>query len=176
MYGGGTDGRNTGPEYPAGQGSWTGLGMGMSGGAGGERVTGEGMFGSSAWTSSGAGSRPGNRTRGGNELLCCLGMGNRRVTRSDGNSRRQLYHDDGSPRGGKDHRARYAPLDADDDEGEGQDRIAESEMLQIAEAEAGLVGGLKPFRDRYLAGALSRMTGPVLQMFPEMDGYSGGCL
>ena len=36
----------------------------------------------------------------------------------------------------------------------------------------GLVGGLKPLRDRYLAGALSRMTAPVLQMFPEMEGYT----
>ena len=39
-------------------------------------------------------------------------------------------------------------------------------------ADLGLVGGLKPLRDRYLAGALSRMTAPVLQMFPEMEGYT----
>lgn len=41
-------------------------------------------------------------------------------------------------------------------------------------SEQGLVAGLKPIRDRYLAGVLNRMNAPILQMFPEMEGYSGG--
>ena len=36
-----------------------------------------------------------------------------------------------------------------------------------------LVAGLRPFRDRYLVGVLGRMTQPILQMFPEVDGYTG---
>ena len=36
----------------------------------------------------------------------------------------------------------------------------------------GLVLGLKPLRDKYLGNAHGRMTGPVLQMFPEIDGYT----
>lgn len=36
----------------------------------------------------------------------------------------------------------------------------------------GLVLGFRPLRDRYLLGCLTRMNHPVLQMFPEMDGYT----
>eukprot|EP01035_Chromulina_nebulosa_P018305 gene18305-23990_t len=36
----------------------------------------------------------------------------------------------------------------------------------------GLLAGFKPFRDRFLLGSLSRMNSPILQMFPEMDGYT----
>jgi hypothetical protein len=36
----------------------------------------------------------------------------------------------------------------------------------------GLIAGLKPLKDRYLASTLARMTSPVLQMFPEMEGYT----
>lgn len=39
--------------------------------------------------------------------------------------------------------------------------------------ENGLLLSLKPFRDRYLVGSLSRMNHPVHQMFPEMEGYTG---
>jgi hypothetical protein len=39
-----------------------------------------------------------------------------------------------------------------------------------------LITGLKPFRDGYLVGALSRMNFPVHQMFPEMEGYTGTLL
>jgi hypothetical protein len=38
--------------------------------------------------------------------------------------------------------------------------------------ETGLIAGLKPLKDRYLINCLNRMSGPVLQMFPEMDGYT----
>lgn len=38
--------------------------------------------------------------------------------------------------------------------------------------EAGLLPSLVPLRDRYLLSALSRMTAPVLQMFPEVEGYT----
>lgn len=36
-----------------------------------------------------------------------------------------------------------------------------------------LLGGLRPLRDRYLQGAWERMTLPLSQMFPEVDGYIG---
>lgn len=39
-------------------------------------------------------------------------------------------------------------------------------------ADIGFIAGFKPFRDRYLIGALSRMNIPVHQMFPEMEGYT----
>lgn len=41
------------------------------------------------------------------------------------------------------------------------------------EVEVGLVGGLRPLRDRFLVGALWRLNEPILQMFPEMEGYTG---
>jgi len=40
---------------------------------------------------------------------------------------------------------------------------------ELIEAQ-GLIAGLRPMRDRYLASALQRMTTPVQQMFPEMAG------
>ncbi len=40
-------------------------------------------------------------------------------------------------------------------------------------ADCHLVSGFKPIRDRYLAAALKRMTVPIEQMFPDVDGYSG---
>ena len=39
--------------------------------------------------------------------------------------------------------------------------------------ESSLTLAIKPLRDRYLVGCLSRMNYPILQMFPEMEGYSG---
>ena len=36
----------------------------------------------------------------------------------------------------------------------------------------GVLSGLRPCRDRYLVYSLSRMTAPVQQMFPEVDGYT----
>lgn len=36
-----------------------------------------------------------------------------------------------------------------------------------------LVTGLKPLRDRYLITALNRMSAPIHQMFPELEGYTG---
>jgi hypothetical protein len=38
--------------------------------------------------------------------------------------------------------------------------------------EGGLLSGLRPIRDRYLLGALSKMNAPILQMFPDLDGYT----
>lgn len=38
-----------------------------------------------------------------------------------------------------------------------------------------LLLGLKPMRDTYLINVLGRMTGPVMQMFPEIEGYTGIC-
>lgn len=35
-----------------------------------------------------------------------------------------------------------------------------------------LVQGLKPMRDKFLGNALTRMTAPILQMFPELEGYT----
>lgn len=40
------------------------------------------------------------------------------------------------------------------------------------EIETGLISGLRPIRDRYLFDSLNRMIAPVLQMFPEMEGYT----
>jgi len=40
------------------------------------------------------------------------------------------------------------------------------------EIETGLLVGLRPIRDRYLFDSLNRMIAPVLQMFPEMEGYT----
>lgn len=40
------------------------------------------------------------------------------------------------------------------------------------EIETGLISGLKPIRDRYLFDCLNRMIAPVLQMFPEIEGYT----
>ena len=42
--------------------------------------------------------------------------------------------------------------------------------------EHSLVLGLKPMRDKYLIVVLSRMSAPIAQMFPELDGYTGKCL
>ena len=39
--------------------------------------------------------------------------------------------------------------------------------------EVGLVQGLKPLRDKFLISALSGMSAPILQMFPELEGYTG---
>jgi hypothetical protein len=36
-----------------------------------------------------------------------------------------------------------------------------------------LVLGLKPMRDKFLLVALSRMSAPIAQMFPELEGYTG---
>ena len=41
-----------------------------------------------------------------------------------------------------------------------------------ASLEEGILPSLSPLRDRYLMAALSRMTAPVLQMFPEVEGYT----
>ena len=84
-----------------------------------------------------------------------------------GGGERKVYNENGSPRNG----ARDGTMRAAS-HGE-HFNIAESEQDCIAQAEIGLVGGLRPLRDKYLAGALGRMTGPVLLMFPEMDGYTG---
>ena len=35
-----------------------------------------------------------------------------------------------------------------------------------------LVTGFKPIRDRYLINSFGRMTAPILQMFPELEGYT----
>ena len=40
-------------------------------------------------------------------------------------------------------------------------------------SEHNLVAGLKPMKDRYLLVSLNRMTAPILQMFPEVEGYTG---
>lgn len=39
-------------------------------------------------------------------------------------------------------------------------------------SEQGLVKGLGPMRDRYLVGCFNRMVHPIMQMFPEMEGYT----
>jgi len=39
--------------------------------------------------------------------------------------------------------------------------------------EHSLVLGLKPMRDKYLVTALARMSAPIAQMFPELEGYTG---
>jgi len=36
-----------------------------------------------------------------------------------------------------------------------------------------LVSMLFPFKEKYLNGVLGRLTQPISQMFPEMEGYSG---
>ena len=145
-------------------------GSGHNPGVQGERASSEGMFGSLVWSGTGGGSSGRGRRKGGNELLGCLGMGSRRSLRAmtaAGGGERKVYNENGSPRNGaRDGTMRAAA------HGE-HFNIAESEQDCIAQAEVGLVGGLRPLRDKYLAGALSRMTGPVLLMFPEMDGYTG---
>ena len=173
LHGLGGDG-GYGEESTVPQG-WGGVGSFI---VGGEQAAGEGMFGSAAWTGTGTGSGGGarsERNRGGHELLGCLGAGGRRVGRSSIQGRHSItaHCEEGSPRK---HRAlrgrdgeRFTPFDDEDDE----DHIAEAENKYLQQAEGGLVGGLKPLRDRYLTGSLSRMTGPVLQMFPEMEGYTG---
>lgn len=166
-YSGGDGGY--GGETPTSQGSWGGPGSAV---VGGESVVGEGMFGSLAWTGGGTGR---GRRKGANELLGCLGMGSRRAPKAKSSSSGVTYNDDGSPRGSRmEMRDRWTQFEGEG-EGEGS-RLGlnvESDADQVQRAEGGLVGGLKPFRDRYLAGALGRMTGPVLQMFPEMEGYTG---
>ena len=145
---------------------------------GGEPAAGEGMFGSAAWTGTGTGTRGGvrsERNRGGHEFLGCLGAGGRRVGRNSIQGRHSVtaHSEESSPRKHRELRGRdgerFTPFDDEDDE----DHIAEAENKYLQQAEGGLVGGLKPLRDRYLTGSLSRMTGPVLQMFPEMEGYTG---
>ena len=165
-YSGGDGGY--GGDAPASQGSWGGPGSAV---VGGESVVGEGMFGSLAWTGGGTGR---GRRKGANELLGCLGMGSRRASKTKSSSSGVMYNDDGSPRNSRtEMRDRWMHLEGEG-EGTGEGLAAECDADQIQRAEGGLVGGLKPFRDRYLAGALGRMTGPVLQMFPEMEGYTGG--
>ena len=144
---------------------------------GGERVMGEGMFGSAAWTGTGTGGGARNeRNKGGHELLGCLGAGGRRVGRNSIQGRNSFttHNDDTSPRRNRDFRGRdgerFTQFDENEDD---EDHIADVENKYLQQAEGGLVGGLKPLRDRYLTGSLSRMTGPVLQMFPEMEGYTG---
>ena len=41
--------------------------------------------------------------------------------------------------------------------------------------EHSLVQGLKPMRDKYLLGVLAKMSAPIAQMFPELEGYTGTC-
>jgi len=41
--------------------------------------------------------------------------------------------------------------------------------------EHSLVQGLKPMRDKYLLGVLAKMSAPIAQMFPELEGYTGAC-
>lgn len=39
--------------------------------------------------------------------------------------------------------------------------------------EHSLVQGLKPMRDKYLLAVLAKMSAPIAQMFPELEGYTG---
>lgn len=41
--------------------------------------------------------------------------------------------------------------------------------------EHSLVAGFKPMKDRFLLNSLNRMTAPIMQMFPEVEGYTGIC-
>jgi hypothetical protein len=43
----------------------------------------------------------------------------------------------------------------------------------VQEKEHGLIQGLRPMRDKYLVLALQRMSAPIAQMFPELEGYTG---
>ena len=145
-------------------------GSGQISGVQGERAPSEGMFGSLVWSGTGGGSSGRGRRKGGNELLGCLGMGSRRSPRAmtaTGGVDHKVHNENGSPRSSARDGTMRAAAQRE------HFSIAESEQDCIAQAEIGLVGGLRPLRDKYLAGALGRMTGPVLLMFPEMDGYTG---
>ena len=171
---------------------WTSVGSSNlhPGATGNERQVSNGMFGSLAWSGIGTGTGAGTggsmrgRRKGGNELLGSLGMGSRRspkVVKINNENMIGLYNDDDNTKTKRERERERGARDGGGGGGlgavthTGNLNTAESAREQecIAQAEAGLVGGLKPFRDRYLAGALSRMTAPVLLMFPEMDGYTG---
>lgn len=53
------------------------------------------------------------------------------------------------------------------------DALVHGEQLLVKEPkEHHLVLGLKPMRDKYLITALGRMSAPIAQMFPELEGYT----
>lgn len=54
-----------------------------------------------------------------------------------------------------------------------EDDLSPSSTTSIALEDHYLVQGLKPFRDRYLIISLSKMTAPIMQMFPELEGFTG---
>jgi hypothetical protein len=137
-------------------------------------TSGEGVFGSLSWSAGG-------------DLLGSLGMGSRRSGMRAGGvllPRTGAVHvteggtiaiTTGSSGRSKDRdrdredRRRAVIEDVSAGEADEASRVA----ALMAATDSGLVGGLKPLRDRYLAGALSRMNAPVNQMFPEMEGYTG---
>jgi hypothetical protein len=51
--------------------------------------------------------------------------------------------------------------------------VGASERNSVREKEHCLVQGLRPMRDKYLVLALQRMSAPIAQMFPELEGYTG---
>jgi hypothetical protein len=50
--------------------------------------------------------------------------------------------------------------------------LAEDRASIVLQQEHSLVSGLRPLRDKYLLAVLSRMSAPILQMFPELEGYT----
>jgi hypothetical protein len=54
-----------------------------------------------------------------------------------------------------------------------QSQSAGEQLLVREPKEHHLVLGLKPMRDKYLITALGRMSAPIAQMFPELEGYTG---
>lgn len=53
-----------------------------------------------------------------------------------------------------------------------EERDVSGAILTHSMQERGLLEGLRPMRDRYLIGVFSRITAPIQQMFPELEGYT----
>eukprot|EP01038_Epipyxis_sp_PR26KG_P011157 gene11157-14969_t len=67
------------------------------------------------------------------------------------------------------YRERWAMLSMSVDAQDNSNKFTKNDNEQI---DHDLITGLKPLRDRYLINVLNRMTGPIMQMFPEMEGYT----
>lgn len=64
----------------------------------------------------------------------------------------------------------------DDNSGAGESSHSSNIKSNSKESkEHSLVQGLKPMRDKYLLGVLAKMSAPIAQMFPELEGYTGTC-
>ena len=121
---------------------------GVLGSAGGGGGGGGGMFGSLQWTQ--------------DDLLNSLG-----AYSSKG---RLPYPRSAYPK----ERLVSGTAEAEGDSNGRLDSQSGGEQLLVREPkEHHLVLGLKPMRDKYLITALGRMSAPIAQMFPELEGYTG---